>query len=391
MDADPISFFNQIYLGHTNRVISDLLKNGEREKILRAAIELEILDHICRGNFPTPYLIAWISLVSGFSFDYLFRDGKNLRDAVPVISIPFNMLCSHRFQVVNTNAFDIYWLGQKDQHHLSSKAIKRLEPEWTLINEVKPIGFDSSSSSDESSSSDVDMLDGPDEEKSDPDPEPVPVPANGKPSPGVSGKSGRPVSPAKKSTFAPRITAATTNNVLTGDQEAAAAAKKPATTARKPRAPPKKKGPQKRAAKKDAAVSSPNGVVTGDNSTEDQQANVSPLPGSAEFGTPGKAAPNGTELTTPPNGYAPVGPRYGGKTVPGGGKRLPGSAKKAVQFDVPEDNDHDDATEALDAEPPVRTTSRRQPRRKAAEAAQAAQRAQVLPSAGRGKGKRAAK
>jgi hypothetical protein len=60
---NQITFFNQIYLGHANRVISSLVGCGKADKISRSRIEMQILEEIDKSDFPTPYRIAWISLV----------------------------------------------------------------------------------------------------------------------------------------------------------------------------------------------------------------------------------------------------------------------------------------------------------------------------------------
>ncbi|KAI1939073.1 hypothetical protein LOZ58_003120 [Ophidiomyces ophidiicola] len=94
-----MNYFHQIYLSHANSVVTDYITRGRRDQISRAKIEAEILKEIDKSELPSAYRIAWFALV------------------------------------LQTNTFDIYWLGQRNQHHLSRKSIARLKPDLSLINE----------------------------------------------------------------------------------------------------------------------------------------------------------------------------------------------------------------------------------------------------------------
>ncbi|WEW55367.1 hypothetical protein PRK78_000797 [Emydomyces testavorans] len=92
------NYFQKIYVGHANRIITDYITRGTRHKISRAQIEMQILEQIEKSSLPTSYRIAWYALV------------------------------------LQTDTFDVYWLGQRDQHHLSRESIARLKPNMELIN-----------------------------------------------------------------------------------------------------------------------------------------------------------------------------------------------------------------------------------------------------------------
>ncbi|KMU79488.1 hypothetical protein CISG_01906 [Coccidioides immitis RMSCC 3703] len=93
------NFFHQIYLSHANRVVTDYITRGRRHKISRAQIEMQILKEIEKSSLPSAYRVSWYALV------------------------------------LQSDTFDIYWLGQRDQHHLSKESIARLKPDESLIEE----------------------------------------------------------------------------------------------------------------------------------------------------------------------------------------------------------------------------------------------------------------
>ncbi|KAK2808874.1 hypothetical protein FQN50_004350 [Emmonsiellopsis sp. PD_5] len=98
---DQNNLFVKLYLGHANRIITGYVEEDKHHKISRERIEMQILEGIDNAEFPIAYRIAWISLV------------------------------------VHTNTFDIYWLGQQDLHGLSKSAIYRLEPDTSLMDDIR--------------------------------------------------------------------------------------------------------------------------------------------------------------------------------------------------------------------------------------------------------------
>ncbi|EEP77129.1 predicted protein [Uncinocarpus reesii 1704] len=116
------NFFHQIYLGHANRVVTDYITKGRRHKISRAQIEMQILEEIEKSALPAPHRIAWYALI------------------------------------LQTNTFEIYWLGQRDQHHLSKESIARLKPDMTLVNECAFESPESSPACSDSEMSDTPQL-----------------------------------------------------------------------------------------------------------------------------------------------------------------------------------------------------------------------------------------
>ncbi|KAK2784106.1 hypothetical protein FQN52_009271 [Onygenales sp. PD_12] len=101
MEENVNSLFVKLYLGHANRIITGYVEEHKHHKISRERIEMQILEGIDNADFPISYRIAWISLV------------------------------------VHTSTFDIYWLGQQDLHGLSKSAIYRLEPDTSLMDDIR--------------------------------------------------------------------------------------------------------------------------------------------------------------------------------------------------------------------------------------------------------------
>ncbi|KAL2002086.1 hypothetical protein VTN02DRAFT_684 [Thermoascus thermophilus] len=99
----------QVYLRYANGIVKDAVASGHRHKISRARIEYDILASIHKEKFPLEFKLACTSMI------------------------------------MHSDTFEVLWLGLRDLFQLPRAAVKRLEPNFELIEELDTASAVSSS------------------------------------------------------------------------------------------------------------------------------------------------------------------------------------------------------------------------------------------------------